>query len=100
MAVGFDDKMKIKNTNLKGPETTGAILIRNSWGSTNHPLTLADVLGLSRKGGVLPLLWGTEWGEKGYGWLPFVTDKLDPSGLTDNLCCPKDRPIRSTRIGG
>ena len=39
MAVGYDDKLKIKNTNAKGPETTGALLIRNSWGSTNHPLT-------------------------------------------------------------
>ncbi len=45
MAVGYDDKMKIKNAKAKGPETTGAILLRNSW--------------------------GTEWGEKGYGWLPY-----------------------------
>jgi C1A family cysteine protease len=45
LAVGYDDNMKIKNTNPGGVETTGALLIRNSWGSG--------------------------WGDGGYGWLPY-----------------------------
>lgn len=44
-AVGYDDNLKIKNTNPGGIETTGALLIRNSW--------------------------GTGWGSTGYGWLPY-----------------------------
>lgn len=45
MAVGFDDNLKIKNTNAGSVETKGALLIRNSW--------------------------GTGWGDGGYGWLPY-----------------------------
>jgi hypothetical protein len=44
-AVGYDDSIKIKNGNKGGIETTGAFLIRNSWGAG--------------------------WGDKGYGWLPY-----------------------------
>jgi len=45
VAIGYDDKMKIKNSNSGAKETTGAFLIRNSW--------------------------GTGWGMAGYGWLPY-----------------------------
>jgi C1A family cysteine protease len=45
VAVGYDDTMKIKNTNPGGVETTGALLLRNHW--------------------------GTNWGDEGYGWLPY-----------------------------
>ena len=43
--AGYDDKLKIANAAPDGSTTTGAFLIRNSW--------------------------GTSWGQAGYGWLPY-----------------------------
>jgi C1A family cysteine protease len=45
VAVGYDDGKRIRNTAPGAKETAGALLIRNSW--------------------------GTLWGQKGYGWLPY-----------------------------
>jgi C1A family cysteine protease len=51
VAVGYDNKKKIKNPKTN-QETTGALLLRNSW--------------------------GTNWGDSGYGWIPYayVLDKI------------------------
>jgi len=57
-AFGYDDAMRIKNSTAGSPETRGAFLIRNSW--------------------------GTAWGEGGYGWLPYEYVKM---GLADDWWC-------------
>jgi C1A family cysteine protease len=45
VAVGYDDTIKIRNTQHPKISSTGALLIRNSWGAA--------------------------WGDAGYGWIPY-----------------------------
>jgi len=45
VAMGYDDSKEITNASPGGPTKTGALRIRNSW--------------------------GTGWGDAGYGWLPY-----------------------------
>jgi C1A family cysteine protease len=58
VVAGYDDTKVIRNTNRGGVATTGAFLIRNSW--------------------------GTSWGDGGYGWLPYEYVKR---GIADDFWC-------------
>jgi len=46
LAVGYDDRLTVRNRNPKGPSTVGALLIQNSWGA--------------------------RWGSRGFGWVPYA----------------------------
>jgi C1A family cysteine protease len=50
VAIGYDDAKQITNTNPGGPQTVGALMIRNSWG-----------VGWAASSSIAP----------GYGWLPY-----------------------------
>lgn len=45
VAIGYDDDIAITNTTVPSIRTTGALRLRNSW--------------------------GIDWGDEGYGWLPY-----------------------------
>jgi C1A family cysteine protease len=70
MAVGYDDKKEIKNSDCKNT-TTGAVLIRNSW--------------------------GTAWGEEGYGWLPY--DYITKGLATDWWTLIKNEWVDTEQFG-
>lgn len=70
VAAGFDDEKVIANE-PNGPETTGALLIRNSW--------------------------GTAWGDGGYGWLPY--DYVTRGMASDWWSLIKAKWIDSGRFG-
>jgi C1A family cysteine protease len=45
LAVGYDDRVQVRNTGPKAPATAGAFRVQNSW--------------------------SVKWGERGFGWVPY-----------------------------
>lgn len=70
VVVGYDDTKKVKNANATQP-STGAFLIRNSWGAS--------------------------WGDHGYGWLPY--DYVRTGLATDWWSLISSRWVDTGRFG-
>lgn len=70
VAVGYDDNLEISNPGCDGSSTTGALLIRNSW--------------------------GTAWGQDGYGWLPY---QYVEAGLAEDWWVVKNEWVDTGRFG-
>ena len=70
VVAGYDDTKRIQNA-ANGSDSVGAFLVRNSWGS--------------------------QWGDQGYGWLPYAYVLGDLA--TDWWCLLKEDWLDTDQFG-